>query len=371
MLEIEPSEEVEEYARAWQKEFPLHRITPELVGRWLCAYPKEETIELAKHYLDLDCKLDNLYRFILLVCQSDVREEFRPQLSALLEKNPDNFVWSVAFNDKDRDIEMFNTLGLRWLKLNWDNPEAYPDSMALFTKSPVVLAEILLWTKTAGLKAKYMPRTLGHLFYSIPGRAPELLKELIDFCRDWIRQNENREDVEFVISHLISFTRSQDDRDYGVSWIQNQNGQREIWSVLCSILNLDRKENKSPDSYILNKTKELLQGLDYADRPPAIVRALLSVDKSPETIQIAKETYFEWKAPYLLIGLLPEHSDEKLIAAAQSQLKRFPEHPQDELLLALIKADCKNKTTIKLAKSFLKNFPDHTKSNDVRKLLSI
>lgn len=370
MLEIEPTEELENYARKWLAEFSTHTDAPELVGRWLLAFPKEETFSLCKHYLELNCPVHNLYRLIQCASSSDHSDQFKTQISNLLEKNPNEFFWALVFSLKKEYSEMIETLILRYFELNETKKDFYPTSIAYSTKSPKILARILNWCLTIGHQSQYMPETLRHLFHSIPVSAPELSEELIRFSRDWFSKNEDNNKAGVVLQSLLIHSKESSEISLSIKWCLSHKSNKSLWHVLNSILRLNKKRQTLPDEQLLNLTKEYLLSLTPAKRQPVLVDSLLEVDKSMETIRLAKETCIEHPTHYLLIKLLPQYGDETLRKQAQKAISKYMHTSQNELLLALLKSDMDNEESQSIARKWLGKFPDHEQHEEISNLLN-
>ncbi|MCW5822468.1 MAG: hypothetical protein KIT34_06665 [Cyanobacteria bacterium TGS_CYA1] len=369
MLKIDPSEELENYARLWLNQFPEHTDAPELLGRWLLAFPKEETFRLTRHYLELDCPVLNLYRLIQCACMTEHCDQFKIQISKLLEKNPNQFFWALVFSLKKENSEMIETLILRYFELNETNKDFYPVTLAHSSQSFKVLEKILNWCKKTGIKNEHMPKTLAELFRSIPNFAPELKDSLISFVKRWVEENQDNEDVGNVISSLLSYTKTDESLDFAINWSLNHESNESLWFALNAILRLHKKLQTTPPVAIIDYTKNHLQSLSPDERPPVFVDALLNLDSSAETIKLAKETCFEHPAHYLLIKLLPEHSCERLKSIAQNHVEKYMHFSQDEVLVALLKGDPTDERSIEIAKKWLLKFPEHEQNNVISNML--
>lgn len=369
MLEIDPSEELENYARLWLNQFPEHADAPELLGRWLSAFPKEETFRLTRNYLELDCPVLNLYRLIQCVCMTEHCDQFKIQISKLLEKNPNEFFWALVFSLKKEYSEMIETLIMRYFELNETNKDFYPVTLAYSSQSFKVLEKILNWCKKTGIESEYMPKTLADLFYSIPRFAPESKDSLVSFAKWWVVENQDNDDVGNVISSLLSFTKTDENLDFATRWSLNHESNKSLWYALNAILRQHKKLKKSPPVEIIDYTKKYLQSLTPEERPPVFVDALLDLDSSAETLKLAKETCFEHPVHYLLIKLLPEHSCNRLKSIAQKHVEKYMLFSQDEVLVALLKGDPTDERSVEIARKWLTKFPEHKQHNFISNML--
>jgi len=368
MIEFKKSPKLYAHAKDFLTKFPEHEDAPAVVAAWLEASDSGEAARFAALYLAQPEICDDLHPVIRAVFATRYRKQLYDLVNALLEKHPRRYVWQrCIFLKPDAFKPKMETLALRWLTLNLDNPQISIMGVSC-ARSKDIIKLAMQWLRGAGKNSLMLQFDIPMLLNSIKRQHKELSSEIADITRDWISRSENDRGAGYVVGALAVATHADQDVNFAKQWYLKYKKTESAWCVLSDLL--DSTKCDSTDPFLLEEAITVLKSQHPNKRTPRLLGALLERCTDPEVVSLAKEACRNQEMPWILMILIERAGDAESIDIAWSTVHRWIQYPiAARLLLALLKSDPSNQQFQHSARQWLAKNPNDKHANQVSRYL--
>ncbi len=355
LMEIRDDKILVTFARQWIKQFPNQESAPRLVGKWLLKYETNDAMYMATNYVKT---YPDVKALILIVRAVGRMPRVPNRLFAAIERRfeaePNSHVWAALQSNEIQSPERHKVL-VRWIQKNFTNTSIDIDlsMVSVFTESPDVLEEVLIWTKHNQHRTENVWMLFSNMMRGKSKAHKDVLPRVVELARVWLANNPDYDHNGRIYGDLLTAMQSADDLRNAKVWFRKHAKSKSAEMALNGILSSMHLRGDLPDQEFVEEAKQLLSKQSPKDRTLVLASALLRANPAAESIKLARETWEHNQHLAWLHGdLLRLAPDAELIAAANERLSTFSEGAPD-VIIEMLKIDPKNDVARRAAERWL------------------